>query len=38
MVAWNEKSSFGLAEILSLVFLILFKNGRQGESAEEKML
>ena len=38
MVAWNEKFSFGLAEILSLVFLILFKNGTQGESAEEKML
>ena len=29
MMAWGEKSCFGLAEISFLVFLLLFKDGTQ---------
>ena len=32
MMAWGEKSCFGLAEISFLVFLLLFKDGTQDES------
>ena len=34
MVAWAGKFCFGLAEVLSLVFLVLFKDGTQGESKD----
>ena len=33
VVAWDGKSRFGLAEISSLVFLVLFKDETQGESS-----
>ena len=32
VLAWGEKSCFGLAEISSLMWLILLKDGTQGES------
>ena len=32
VVAWGRKSYLGLAEISSLVFLVSFKDGTQGES------
>ena len=31
-MAWGRKSYLGLTEILSLVFLVLFKDEAQGES------
>ena len=31
VVAWGEKSCFGMAEISSLMFLVLFKYGTQSE-------
>ena len=33
VVVWDGKSCFGLAEISSLVFLVLFKDETQGESS-----
>ena len=32
-MAWGEKSCFGLAQISSLMFLVLSKDGAQGESS-----
>ena len=33
-MAWRKKSSFGLAEISSLMFLVLFNYRTQGNSSE----
>ena len=37
MVAWRRRSCFGLAEISSLVFLVLAKDGMQGESRDSSL-